>query len=90
MITCSRHPFPENCPWDAGPEDHIVVDLASSKNTHRAINIMREKLKAHAGKLDALVNNAAISPRWIREWIRVDKGTLPLVDKGVDKVDKGG
>ena len=19
VITCSRHPFPENCPWDAGP-----------------------------------------------------------------------
>ena len=30
VITCSRHPFPEDCPWDAGPEDHIMVDLASS------------------------------------------------------------
>jgi NAD(P)-dependent dehydrogenase (short-subunit alcohol dehydrogenase family) len=63
VITCSRHPFPEDCPWDAGPEDHIVVDLASSDDTHRAIDIMREKLKAHDGKLDALVNNAAISPK---------------------------
>jgi NAD(P)-dependent dehydrogenase (short-subunit alcohol dehydrogenase family) len=63
VITCSRHPFPEDCPWDAGPEDHIVVDLASSEDTHRAIDIMREKLKAHGGKLDALVNNAAISPK---------------------------
>jgi NAD(P)-dependent dehydrogenase (short-subunit alcohol dehydrogenase family) len=63
VITCSRHPFPEDCPWDAGPEDHIVVDLASSDDTHRAIDIMREKLKAHGGKLDALVNNAAISPK---------------------------
>jgi NAD(P)-dependent dehydrogenase (short-subunit alcohol dehydrogenase family) len=63
VITCSRQPFPENCPWDAGPEDHIVVDLASSDDTHRAIAIMREKLKAHGGKLDALVNNAAISPK---------------------------
>jgi NAD(P)-dependent dehydrogenase (short-subunit alcohol dehydrogenase family) len=63
VITCSRQPFPEDCPWDAGPEDHIVVDLASSADTHRAIAIMREKLKAHGGKLDALVNNAAISPK---------------------------
>jgi NAD(P)-dependent dehydrogenase (short-subunit alcohol dehydrogenase family) len=63
VITCSRQPFPENCPWDAGPEDHIVVDLASSEDTHRAISIMREKLQAHGGKLDALVNNAAISPK---------------------------
>ena len=63
VITCSRHPFPDDCPWDAGPEDHIVVDLASSEDTHRAISIMREKLKAHGGKLDALVNNAAISPK---------------------------
>jgi NAD(P)-dependent dehydrogenase (short-subunit alcohol dehydrogenase family) len=63
VITCSRHPFPDDCPWDAGPEDHIVVDLASSVDTSKAIEVMREKLQAHAGKLDALVNNAAISPK---------------------------
>lgn len=63
VITCSRHTFPEDCPWDAGPEDHIVLDLASSEDTHRAIATMREKLTAHGGRLDALVNNAAISPK---------------------------
>jgi NAD(P)-dependent dehydrogenase (short-subunit alcohol dehydrogenase family) len=63
VITCSRHPFPDDCPWDAGPDDHIVVDLASSEDTHKAIALMREKLKEHGGKLDALVNNAAISPK---------------------------
>jgi NAD(P)-dependent dehydrogenase (short-subunit alcohol dehydrogenase family) len=63
VITCSRHPFPEDCPWDAGPDDHIVVDLASSEDTHKAITVMREKLTVHGGKLDALVNNAAISPK---------------------------
>jgi NAD(P)-dependent dehydrogenase (short-subunit alcohol dehydrogenase family) len=63
VITCSRQPFPEDCPWDAGPEDHIVVDLASSEDTHKAIGLMRDKLVAHGGKLDALVNNAAISPK---------------------------
>jgi NAD(P)-dependent dehydrogenase (short-subunit alcohol dehydrogenase family) len=63
VITCSRHPFPDDCPWDAGPEDHIVVDLASSDDTHKAIAMMREKLQEHGGRLDALVNNAAISPK---------------------------
>ena len=63
VITCSRHPFPDDCPWDAGPEDHIVVDLASSDDTHKAIAVMREKLLEHGGRLDALVNNAAISPK---------------------------
>ena len=33
VITCSRHPFPENCPWEAGPEDHIQVDLADPEDT---------------------------------------------------------
>ena len=28
VITCSRQPFPENCPWEAGPEDHLQIDLA--------------------------------------------------------------
>ena len=37
VITCSRHPFPENCPWEAGPEDHIQVDLANPQNTDEAI-----------------------------------------------------
>ncbi|NMD06860.1 MAG: SDR family oxidoreductase [Phyllobacteriaceae bacterium] len=63
VITCSRHPFPEDCPWDAGPEDHIVIDLASSEDTHKAIAVMREKLKSHGSRLDALVNNAAVSPK---------------------------
>jgi NAD(P)-dependent dehydrogenase (short-subunit alcohol dehydrogenase family) len=63
VITCSRQPFPEDCPWDAGPEDHIVLDLASSRDTAKAIDVMREKLKAQGSRLHALVNNAAISPK---------------------------
>ena len=41
VITCSRHPFPEDCPWDAGPEDHIQVDLADHDDTSRAIAEIR-------------------------------------------------
>ena len=63
VITCSRHPFPEDCPWDAGPEDHIQVDLGNSTDTAAAILQMKDKLKAQDSKLHALVNNAAISPK---------------------------
>ncbi len=62
VVTCSRHPFPENCPWEAGPEDHIQVDLADPDNTLNAIALMRDRLKAQGGRLNALVNNVAISP----------------------------
>jgi NAD(P)-dependent dehydrogenase (short-subunit alcohol dehydrogenase family) len=61
VITCSRHAFPENCPWAAGPEDHIQVDLADPADTKRAVAEMRSRLTD--GKLHALVNNAAISPK---------------------------
>ncbi len=60
VITCSRHPFPENCPWEAGPEDHIQVDLADAENTDAAIKEIKGRLN---GELNALVNNAAISPK---------------------------
>jgi NAD(P)-dependent dehydrogenase (short-subunit alcohol dehydrogenase family) len=61
VITCSRHPFPEECPWDAGPEDHIQVDLANPEDTLRAVAEIRKRLGG--GALHALVNNAAISPK---------------------------
>ena len=61
VITCSRHAFPENCPWAAGPEDHIQVDLSDPDDTLRAVGEMRERLTD--GKLHALVNNAGISPK---------------------------
>jgi NAD(P)-dependent dehydrogenase (short-subunit alcohol dehydrogenase family) len=63
VITCSRHPFPENCPWEMGPEDHIQVDLSDPADTTRAIGEMRERLKDQGSRLDALVSNAAISPK---------------------------
>jgi NAD(P)-dependent dehydrogenase (short-subunit alcohol dehydrogenase family) len=61
VITCSRHPFPEQCPWEAGPEDHIQVDLADPANTVAAIAEIKNRLEG--GQLHALVNNAAISPK---------------------------
>ena len=61
VITCSRHAFPENCPWEAGPEDHIQVDLADPDKTLAAIAEIKQRLDN--GELHALVNNAAISPK---------------------------
>jgi NAD(P)-dependent dehydrogenase (short-subunit alcohol dehydrogenase family) len=63
VITCSRQPFPENCPWEMGPEDHIQLDLADPKVMPDAIALMKERLKAQGSRLHALVNNAAISPK---------------------------
>ena len=61
VITCSRNAFPENCPWEAGPEDHIQVDLSNPDNTEEAIAEIKNRLPD--GHLHALVNNAAISPK---------------------------
>jgi NAD(P)-dependent dehydrogenase (short-subunit alcohol dehydrogenase family) len=61
VITCSRHPFPENCPWEMGPEDHIQVDFADLDGTQAAIEEIKSRLAD--GQLHALVNNAAISPK---------------------------
>ncbi|TVQ54926.1 MAG: SDR family oxidoreductase [Rhodobacteraceae bacterium] len=61
VIACSRHPFPEDCPWEAGEQDHVQVDLSSPDDTMRAVEEIRRRLPH--GKLDALVNNAGISPK---------------------------
>ena len=61
VITCSRQPFPEDCPWEAGPEDHIRIDLADQHDLARGIAEMRSRLEG--GTLHALVNNAGISPK---------------------------
>ena len=61
VITCSRHAFPEDCPWEAGPEDHMQIDLADVESLTHQVEVLRKKLKG-AG-LNALVNNAAVSPK---------------------------
>ena len=63
VITASRHAFPENCPWEMGPEDHLQVDLANPEDTLRAIEDTKQRLEPEGGSLHALVNNAAISPK---------------------------
>jgi NAD(P)-dependent dehydrogenase (short-subunit alcohol dehydrogenase family) len=61
VITVSRQPFSPRCPWGAGPQDHLQLDLGDMYSLPKALDEMRERLPD--GKLDALVNNAAISPK---------------------------
>jgi NAD(P)-dependent dehydrogenase (short-subunit alcohol dehydrogenase family) len=60
VLTCSRQPFDARCPWPGGEDNHIQVDLSSPDDTIRAIAGIRDKVN---GTLDALVNNAGISPK---------------------------
>ncbi|MGR3541950.1 MAG: SDR family NAD(P)-dependent oxidoreductase [Hasllibacter sp.] len=60
VLTCSRHPFDPRCPWPGGEENHVVIDLADPEKTIAALDTIRGKL---GGRLDALVNNAGISPK---------------------------
>jgi NAD(P)-dependent dehydrogenase (short-subunit alcohol dehydrogenase family) len=61
VITCSRHGFPENCPWEAGPEDHLQIDLSNEADVLRGAAELLERLNGRP--LHALVNNAGISPK---------------------------
>ena len=63
VITCSRQAFAEDCPWPAGPEDHIQLDLSDQEGVGIAIAEIRHRIEAEGGQLNALVNNAAISPK---------------------------
>jgi len=63
VITCSRQAFAKDCPWPAGPDDHIQVDLADAENIGTAVGEIRKRLKDKNSILGALVNNAGISPK---------------------------
>ncbi|MCQ8782250.1 SDR family NAD(P)-dependent oxidoreductase [Mangrovibrevibacter kandeliae] len=63
VITCSRQDFSDDCPWPAGPEDHIRVDLSDQEDVGYAVSEIRRRLEANGSQLHALVNNAAISPK---------------------------
>ena len=52
VITCSRQAFADDCPWPAGPEDHIKVDLADQEDVGIAVSEIRHRLEAHGGKLE--------------------------------------
>ena len=59
VLTISRQPFDPRCPWD-GAKNHFVLDLADIANVHAAMPRLRDFI---GEGLDALINNAAISPK---------------------------
>ncbi|MFY0681709.1 MAG: SDR family oxidoreductase [Thalassovita sp.] len=60
VLTCSRAPFPAECPWGGGEDNHIQIDLSDPTDTINKVEEIRDRLD---GRLDALVNNAGISPK---------------------------
>jgi NAD(P)-dependent dehydrogenase (short-subunit alcohol dehydrogenase family) len=60
VLTISRQPFDPRCPWEGGDRNHIQLDLSRIEDVAAAIPRLRDIAE---GRLDALINNAAISPK---------------------------
>jgi NAD(P)-dependent dehydrogenase (short-subunit alcohol dehydrogenase family) len=60
VLTVSRHPFDERCPWEGGAENHVQLDLQDIRSVEDIATILKDKTE---GYLDALINNAAVSPK---------------------------
>ena len=60
VLTISRQAFDPRCPWPGGERNHIQMDLSD-------VDAVRDSLpeikRIAGGRLDALINNAAISPK---------------------------
>ncbi len=78
VITCSRFAFPKECPWGGGQENHVQIDLSDPAAAINGVGLIQEKLD---GRLDALVNNAGISPKG-PEGERLSTLTTDLIDWG--------
>ena len=63
ILSCSRQAFSDKCPWPSGADDHVQIDLGDPEDTMRGIAEIKKRLAAEGGKLNALVNNAGISPK---------------------------
>ena len=61
VITVSRQAFSEDCPWEHGEEDHVQLDLSEIATIEAGVQALRARLEG--GALNALVNNAGISPK---------------------------
>jgi NAD(P)-dependent dehydrogenase (short-subunit alcohol dehydrogenase family) len=72
VITVSRHAFSPRCPWGGGPQDHLQCDIGDPESLAAGIAEIRARLTE--GGLDALVNNAGISPK------APDGGRLGVLD----------
>jgi NAD(P)-dependent dehydrogenase (short-subunit alcohol dehydrogenase family) len=60
VLTISRHSFDPRCPWEGGARNHIQLDLATIDGIHAEMPRLQDIV---GDRLDALINNAAISPK---------------------------
>ncbi|HEX2942540.1 MAG TPA: SDR family oxidoreductase [Rhodopila sp.] len=60
VLTISRQAFDPRCPWKGGERNHIQLDLSDMNAVRDAIPSLR---RITGGRLDALINNAAVSPK---------------------------
>ncbi|MCQ1775562.1 SDR family oxidoreductase, partial [Neorhizobium galegae] len=60
IFTASRQDWVAECPWAEGLLNHIHLDLEDIDSVSDSLTAIREKL---GGRLDALVNNAGVSPK---------------------------
>jgi len=60
IFTASRQDWVAECPWAEGLLNHIHLDLENIDSVSDSLAVIKEKL---GGRLDALVNNAGISPK---------------------------
>ena len=61
VITCARQAFPKDHPGSAPLENHVQIDLGIRKALSNGIEEIRKRLAG--SQLNALVNNAAVSPK---------------------------
>ncbi len=60
IFTASRQNWVDDCPWAEGLLNHIHLDLEDIQSVVETLPLIKHKL---GGRLDALVNNAGISPK---------------------------
>jgi NAD(P)-dependent dehydrogenase (short-subunit alcohol dehydrogenase family) len=76
VLTISRHAFDPRCPWEGGARNHIQLDLSDIAHIGDAIPRIRDIAE---GRLDALINNAAISPK-TPEGTKIPSLAMPYAD----------
>ncbi|MBG6245270.1 oxidoreductase [Candidatus Symbiopectobacterium sp. 'North America'] len=62
IFTASRQNWVEDCPWVEGVLNHTHLDLEDIDSVQETLPLIKEKL---GGRLDALVDNAGISPKGV-------------------------
>lgn len=71
VFTASRQDWVAECPWAEGLLNHIHLDLEDIASISHSLAVIKDKL---GGRLDALVDNAGISPK------RSDGGRLGVLE----------